>query len=466
MTIPGAFRRLTPKSIAARLALGSAILVIAALIATGTSTGIVLSRFIRGQIDQRLDTQIAAVETALSADASLPKTLKLKDSPPFDRPNSGWYWMATADERIYRSASLNGGDIVNHGSEQWWDGWHEEPPGETPRPHPFNGVGPRGEHLYLRMQIVPIDGIWVTITGAAPAHALVLPLRDAMLPVVLSMLILGLLLGAASVLQLRLGLRPLAKVTDDLERVRTGRTSRIDGNQPRELMGLVSALNSLIAQNAEGIRRARSHVSNLGHALNTPLAALSLALGDSGTEADRERLTLVAEMQQRIRHHLARARAAVLHGPGHTRTLVSPRVLDIRDVLLKVHAERRLTVTVNVPASLAAACEPQDLDEILGNILDNAFKWANSAIWISGRSEGNWTILEIADDGPGISEEKLKDVLEAGRKLDERVAGHGFGLSITRELAELYGGNLALGPSKSGGLMTMVSLPATEAVRI
>eukprot|EP01035_Chromulina_nebulosa_P050100 gene50100-68060_t len=118
----GRFRRLAPKSIAARLALGSAVLVMAALIATGVSTRIVLSRFIRDQIDQRLDTQIGAVTSALENRPSLPDVLALNDPPPFDRPDAGWYWVATVDGHTYRSASLNGGDIINRGSDHWWGG--------------------------------------------------------------------------------------------------------------------------------------------------------------------------------------------------------------------------------------------------------------------------------------------------------------------------------------------------------
>lgn len=456
-------RILTPQSITGRLAFGSAILVILALIFTGISTGFVLSRFIRGQIDQRLDTQIGAVAAALSAQRALPEGLVLSDAPPFDRPNSGWYWMATADGHSYRSKSLESGDIVNQGSERWWDGWRQGPYGDEPRPRPFKGAGPRGEPLYLRTQIVPMDGVWVTITASAPSHALVKPLRDAMVPIVLSMLALGLLLGGATVLQLRLGLRPLARMTKDLESVRAGRTESIAGYQPRELRGLVSELNSLIAQNAEGIKRARGHVSNLGHALNTPLAALALAFSNSDKAGDRDRFKLVSEMQERIRHHLGRARAAALHGAAHASTSVGPHVRDIEDVLLKVHGERRLVVTTDIPETLAVACELQDLDEMLGNILDNAFKWACGAIAVTGRFEDHHVVIEIEDDGPGIVPEKIDEVMKAGRRLDETIPGNGFGLSITRELAELYGGYLILGPSRSGGLKATIGLPASMA---
>ncbi len=457
------FRRLAPKSIAGRLALGSAFLVIAALIVTSISTGIVLSRFIRDQIDQRLDTQIGAVTSALTNAPSLPDRLTLNDPPPFDRPAGGWYWMATDDGHTYRSASLDGGDITNRGSDHWWGGWHDGPPDANARPRPFNGVGPRGEPLYLRIQVVPMNGTWITITSSAPAHALVRPLRDALAPVILAMLALGVLLAFASVLQLRLGLRPLKRVTKGLEDVRAGRASHIDGNQPRELSGLVEELNSLIKQNAEGIKRARGHVSNLGHALNTPLAALSLSLAASRNSRDGERLKLVAEMQERIRHHLGRARSAALNGPAHISTAIRPRILDLNVVLSKINAERGLNVSIDVPEELAVACEPQDLDEMLGNMLDNAFKWAASAISIRGRNDGTQISIEVADDGPGISAEKIQDVLQAGKKLDESVVGHGFGLSITRELAELYGGDLDLGNASLGGLKAVIRLPGSVA---
>lgn len=462
MTLGRILRRLTPKSIGARLALGSAVLVIAALIAAGVSTGFVLSRFIRGQIDQRLDTQIGAVATALSAQPALPATLTLSDPPPFDRMLNGWYWTAEIDGRTYRSVSLASGDISSRTSEDWWGDWKRRPHRGEDGPGPANGIGPRGERLYLREQLVPVGGSWATITASAPAHALVRPLRDALLPVIVSMLALGLLLGIASVVQLRLGLRPLGRLKKGLEDVRTGRAERIGGDQPTELQPLVGELNSLIAQNAEGLKRARGHVSNLGHALNTPLAALSLSLNAGSTKRDAERLRLVEEMQERIRHHLGRARAAALHAPAHLRTPVASRAGDILDVLAKIHAERRLDVKADLSASLAVACEPQDLDEMLGNVLDNAFKWARGIVAIQGRADAPSVVLVIEDDGPGVGTEKIDEILKAGRKLDESVPGHGFGLAITRELAELYGGNLGLGLSPLGGLKVTLTLPAAR----
>lgn len=456
--------RLVPGSLAGRFALGSAVLVVLTLIAASIGTGFVLSRFIRVQLDQRLDVQIAAITTALTnRDAN--GDLKLADGPPFDRPQGGWYWTAELGGRVYRSASLQGADIRQdadsdvdnsgpRGKHALWDG--DGRPGFGPRP--FDGLGPRDEPLYLRVETVPVAGDWAKVTVAAPAHALFRPLRDALVPVIVSILALGLLLAVASIVQLRLGLRPLGRLTAQLEAVRAGKAERIEGPQPRELQPLVGEVNSLIEQNAEGLERARGHVSNLGHALNTPLAALALTLGKSAKDAERREL--VEEMQARIRHHLGRARAAALRGSAHAATPVRERLDDIVAALGKIHAERGIAADNAIPAGLVVACEPQDLDEMLGNLLDNAVKWAKGRVSISSRSKGGDAVLVVEDDGPGVDADRLAEIVKRGRRLDETVPGHGFGLAITRELAELYGGSLALANGSAGGLRVELTLPA------
>lgn len=441
-----------PKSIGGRLALGSTLLVVAALMIASLTTGFVLYRFIRGQIDQRLDSQIASLATSLSAKADLGNFV---DPPPFDRDFSGWYWVVDYKGQTFKSLSLRGGEIVLRA---------EGPPGsERHDDHPAiaDGFGPRHQPLRLRVQRIPVDGDWATIIASAPTRALIAPLRDALVPVVISLLVLGSLLALASLIQLRLGLRPLGKLKAELEAVRGGRSDRIAGEQPLELQPLVGELNRLIEQNAEGLKRARSHVANLGHALNTPLATLAVSISADRRAKSETRLRLVEEMQSRIRHHLGRARAAALSGPVHASTLLKPRVDDIGGALSKIHADRSLKLALEVPASLALACEPQDLDEMLGNLLDNAFKWARARVGVTAFSSGNRVIVSIEDDGPGIESDQIDAVLLAGRKLDESVPGHGFGLAIVRELAELYGGDLALERSDLGGLKATLGLPAS-----
>jgi len=441
---------LLPRSIGGRLALGAALLVVAALVVASVSTGFVLYRFIRGQIDQRLDGQIASLATILSSGGSMSGFV---DAPPFDRPLAGWYWVVEYRGQRFASPSLAGGSIEartardRHGMS-----------GES-RPGPADGFGPRGEPLHMRIQTVPVNGDWAMITASAPGRALVAPLRDALVPVVVSMLVLGLLLGLASVVQLRLGLRPLARLRRGLQDVRTSRADRLIDDQPLELRPLVDELNSLLAQNAEGLKRARGHVANMGHALNTPLASLALSVASEAGPTAEERARLVAEMQARIRHHLGRARAAALGGPANARTEVKPHLADIASALSKIYADRAITIQNWVEPSRYVACEPQDLDEMLGNILDNAYKWARGHIAVAARERASNVEIIVEDDGPGIAADRLAASLQAGRKLDESAPGHGFGLAITRELAELYGGALQLEGSTLGGLKVTVELP-------
>lgn len=165
-------------------------------------------------------------------------------------------------------------------------------------------------------------------------------------------------------------------------------------------------------------------------------------------------------MDRRIRHHLGRARAAALGGPVRARTVLAPRVADLVLVLAKVNADKTIGVTQDVAPSVAVACEQQDVDEMLGNVLENAFAWCRSKVTVRDAAEGRSVVLTIEDDGPGLSADQMASVVQAGRRLDENVPGFGFGLSITRELAELYAGSLTLRTSEAGGLRVEIRLPA------
>ena len=169
-------------------------------------------------------------------------------------------------------------------------------------------------------------------------------------------------------------------------------------------------------------------------------------------------------MERRIRHHLGRARAAALSGPVRARTVIAPRIADLGTVLGKVNADRAIALTIDVPGDLAVACESQDFDEMAGNLLENAFRWARGAVAISARSDDARTVLLIVeDDGPGLDPAQIEQVLKPGQRLDESAPGFGFGLPITRELVELYGGMLALDRSPRGGLRVLLTLPAAPA---
>jgi signal transduction histidine kinase len=165
-------------------------------------------------------------------------------------------------------------------------------------------------------------------------------------------------------------------------------------------------------------------------------------------------------MDRRIRHHLSRARLAALGGPKRARTFLAPRVADLIAAFGKLYADKSLAYEVRIASDIAVACEAQDLDELLGNLLDNASKWARQRVIVAADRVGAMVEMTIEDDGPGLTDLQAIDVMSPGHRLDETAPGYGFGLPITRELAELYGGSFTLGRSAFGGLRATVTLPS------
>ena len=456
-------------SLGRRLLLGASVFIVVALIVAAIVIGFVLHHFVQGQIDQRLDTQVnflaSTVRVAAAGDLSLDGSA---DGPPFDRPGRGWYWQVSGLRNVLRSRALGDDTLDVSGlplpppppPPPHRTGSPPPPPRAVPPPRPADGPGPGGEALHYRIQHVVIDGAPVEIVAAAPRAAVMGPLREAMTTLGLSLLVLGAALVLAIVLQVRLGLRPLDRLRGAIADVRAGRRATVPEEQPAEVRPLVSELNELLKQNAANLERARAHVANLAHGLKTPLATLSVALS-AGNEAksDGKLAELVDVMERRIRHHLGRARAAALAGPTRSQTLLAPAIGDLGAVLRKVHARRGVAFTADIPAELAVACEPQDFDEIAGNLLDNAFKWTSTFVTVRAVAEERRVLLQIEDDGPGLSADQVPHLLKPGQRLDETAPGFGFGLSITRELVDLYGGSLDFASAPGGGLRVSLRLP-------
>lgn len=452
-------------SLSRRLLTAAGAFIAVALIIATVLIGFVLHRFVQGQIDQRLDTQIVFLSSMLRVDGSGRISLAGNaDGPPFERVRNGWYWQATGPNNTLRSASLDGGDLDNSVLRER-DERRPLPPkkdrdARDERPRPADGIGPDDEHLHYRLKSVKVGAIDVFIAASAPRGAVLGPLREAMTTLGISLVLLGLALVLAIVLQIRLGLRPLERLREALVDVRTGRSERVSSRQPQEIRPVVEELNALLDQNTANLERARRHVANLAHGLKTPLATLAIATSEGSPRDPAMLQPLVAQMERRIRHHLGRARMAALAGPVRMQTQIAPRLQDLGEVLGKIHSDRSVAFSLAVPADLTVACEPQDFDEMAGNLLDNAFMWARTSVSVHASRHDAIVHIVVDDDGPGLARAQREQVLRPGERLDEAAPGFGFGLSIVNELAELYGGSVALSDAPLGGLRATLGLLA------
>jgi signal transduction histidine kinase len=454
------------KSLSRRLLLAASVFIGAALIIAGVVLFFVLHRFVQGQIDQRLDTQIAFLSSMLRSQNGVLTLAGNADGPPFDGHPRGWYWEAIGPNNTLRSRGLGDRDLniskitirPPPPPPPPPPAAEDRPPPPGSRPAPADDIGPDQQWLHFRILRTTVSGMPATIVATAPRAAVLGPLREAMTTLAISLLALAIALVLAMIFQVRLGLQPLERLRRSIAEVRAGGSDRVAGVQPREVQPLVSELNSLLEQNALNLDRARRHVANLAHGLKTPLATLAVALpkDERGTEMHE----LVELMERRIRHHLGRARTAALNGPTRARTVLAPHINDLGAVLGKVHADKQVDFSVDIAGDLAVACEEQDFDEMAGNLLDNAFQWTRRKVDVHADvKDGNNIVLSIEDDGPGFDLEQVPQVLQPGQRLDERAPGFGFGLSITRELAELYGGSLEFRKSPTGGVRVVVTLP-------
>ena len=442
---------LLPNSLRGRLLATAAVFIGVALIATGVAVRFALHRFVQGQIDQRLDGQLMTIAAALEVrpDGTLALSRNV-DAPPFDNPRTGWFWVVRTPTHTWQAGGLRSADFT----------LPTVPAGPFDHPRPLDGFGPDGRRIRARADRPSIGAEDVVLIAAAPLDALNGPLRDALVPLFTALLVLGIGLMLATLVQVRLGLQPLARLRDALEAVRTGRSERLSPHQPEEVRPLITEMNILLDQHAANLERARRHVANLAHGLKTPLAALMLALEEPHVDPDHTLRDRASAMERRIRHHLARARIAALGTSARNSLPLASRIADHVAAFGKIYADRAVRCGVSVPAALTVACDPQDFDEMAGNLLDNAFKWARTEVRITARAVGGHIDLEVVDDGPGVNPDQRESILRRGRRLDESVPGDGFGLAIVQEVVELYGGAIVLSQRLPNGLQAVLTLPA------
>lgn len=415
------------------------------------------------QFDITLSQQLDQLTARLEFDAQGLPVIGPRgmSDPRWEKPYSGLYWQIDRGDPGQRRSILR--------SRSLWDA-ELRLPDDAPADgavHRHEIAGPQGEKLRVVERSLqapaPADSRWRLIVAG--------DMRDAVAAIerftgvlAASLVGLGVLLVLAALAQVGVGLAPLKTMQQGLQRVREGREQRLGGRFPAEVQPLIDEFNGVLDRNAEVVARARAQAGNLAHALKTPLAILGQAAREAGPSEFSALVSEQVQVAERHLHwHLARARAAATqHVPGQ-RTPLEPVLGSLLRAMEKLHADRHLDLGADdVPADLAFAGEEQDLQEMLGNLLDNACRSARRAVSVRATREGPWLRITVDDDGPGIAPEQRAAVLQRGVRLDETRAGSGLGLAIVVDLARLYGGDLTLDGADAGGLSARLSLPASS----
>ncbi len=387
-------------------------------------------------------------------------SIDLPGEPRFRVPLSGWYWTVTdkaTGDVLFASPSLLG-DTLSLPEVSAKDGvWRDY------------ATGPGGEEVRVSQRVIsfgPDRGYVVAVAGETSALSHEISKFAQQVAITLSVFALGLF--GAVLLQVKIGTRPLDRLRASFAAVRRGDAEKIDEDLPSELAPLAMELNALIAVNRETVERARGHVGNLAHALKTPLSVITNEARAARGPLAEKVTEQSAIMRTQIEHHLDRASMAAQRRVIGVATDVAPVAERLVRAMGKIHGASGLDIVADVPSALRFRGERQDLEEMLGNLLDNACKWANSvvslSVWLVEEERGARPrlALVVEDDGPGLSEEERKLAVKRGKRLDETVPGSGLGLSIVSELAGLYGGRLSLDEATLGGLQTRLDLPAAS----
>ncbi|CAN7563757.1 ATP-binding protein [Caulobacter sp. LjRoot300] len=279
----------------------------------------------------------------------------------------------------------------------------------------------------------------------------------------LALVILGVGLIAAVVVQVRVGLVPLFRLRREVAAVRRGRAEKLDVDYPEELAPLAVELNALLSHNQEVVERQRTHVGNLAHALKTPLSVMLTEAGQQPGALAEVVARQAQTMREQVDHHLRRARAAARSQTSGERTPVEPIMDELAVTLERIFQDKGVEIDWRCPEDLCFQGERQDFMELAGNVMENAGKWCKGKVRAEAvASSPERMTLTVDDDGPGLPPDRWIDALKRGQRMDEHTPGSGLGLSIVDELARAYGGSVTLGASPLGGLRVTLVLPRSE----
>ncbi|EJM46572.1 signal transduction histidine kinase [Pseudomonas sp. GM33] len=434
------------RSIQRRLSLGLiSVMVVVGLVLAQTSLWLFemgLQRYLEAGLRNDSESLLAALVRG-------PQGLQLDErrlSPAYQRPFSGHYFRIDFTDGHWRSRSL-------------WD--QELPALDHPGLHDDLQLGPEGQQLLVLRTDYRRLGLPISISVAedyTPIRESFRRVQQLGLGLGLTGLLLILLLQRITV---RRALRPLEQAREQIAQLQQGQRSQLDDQVPLELEPLVAQINHLLAHTEDSLKRSRNALGNLGHALKTPLAVLlSLASNEQLEAHPQLRKTLKEQLQQveqRLNRELNRARLSGDALPGALFDC-DAELPGLLATLNMIHGEH-LALSYRVPAGLQLPWDREDLLELLGNLLDNACKWADAEVRVSVAELANGFELRVEDDGPGIPQERRDQVFGRGTRLDEQTHGHGLGLGIVRDIVDSWGGKLSLLESEWGGLKVVIELP-------
>ncbi len=434
--------------------------------------GLIIYSLYREDVQASFDAQLKKLATAIMFDSlsdarEAPISPTNRYEPLFEVPHSGWYWqikpLDNTEMPTLVSASLGKGRLPSPEERHF--------PTDSTGTRWMNVPGPNGDPMRI-VEVVNTVGYEAdhprySIIVAGPLDWLDALVSNFRTRLTTALALAGLGLVAVTLFQVRFGLLPLKRVEKSLAAIRSGDVQHLEGELPAEIAPLQVELNALIQSNQDVVDRARTQVGNLAHALKTPLAVIiNEAREDDGTLA--RKVTEQAEvMRHSITLYLDRARMAARVGVMGQVTNVREVVDPLVRALERINRDRGIIITVNITDGARFQGEKQDLEEMLGNLLDNACKWAQSEVYLTVRvkrfaqkGSGGQVEIVVEDDGPGLSEGQRNKLGKRGLRLDESKPGSGLGLSIVTDFVQMYRGDFELDASPHGGLKATLLLPA------
>ena len=452
-----------PPSLARRMGLIAAIWISVLLL----GGGVALERTLTAQVEDNFDEQLEYILTAMIASAEIDAFGEIQfyntlGDQRFLEPGSGLYWQISGKGHDpWPSRSLWDRTLKLRGAETRGEQFDSEP-------RFYNSSQFRGEPLRIAERTIILPGSetrWTFAVASATAQ-MDQQIASVRLILIWSFAVLGLGLMVLASLQIRYGLSPLRRVRAAIQKLRTTGDNRITDPLPAEVQPLVDEVNALLLHTERQAEEARRHAGNLAHALKTPLTVLTNAASAHAPDLDEAVLRETRTMQRHVDHHLARARAVGRRAVGHARTNVHASAEAVRRAVERLYPQGRFDIAGNTKAMVAI--ERQDLDEILGNLIENAAKYGGGSVFVTIDPEeavppgarGGSCVIWIEDDGAGIPEDQRATTFERGSRLDTDKPGTGLGLAIVRDVVEIYGGSVRLGESEDlGGLLVELRLP-------